>query len=479
MFYLWPVSLTLVSIYFLTRKRFEKKKGIKEIPYPSSISWPIFGIYSPIRKLNQWHTELVVVKDPKIAHEILVKNGKDISTRPYHRFLSEMYSKNESGVIFGRYSHAWKKKRAFISSLLKPASVDALCSLTSFEAKETMKRFTEAAKSGRSFNPSSNLGLYTMNTIMGITFGKRFDSIEDPGFITIRSMVDRFITFSGTTGDIATFFPQLFWINYLIKAKKKLEAVTGYINSVRIGLLQEALKSEKVSLAKDLYKIKEETSVFTEEDIQVMTSGSDTVSVALYWALVIISNYPDVQEKLIAELNNWKSKNPTRDTPSFTQDREDFLYSICVQREVLRFRPPAPNGTVRVCTKDLVIGQYVIPKGTNIVAHLLAMNFDTDTYDDPEAFRPERFIKNTQKMSASANNNIEERDQFAFGWGRRLCPGIYLAEIEMFNFFAQFFSKFTVHPENDVGDSVSKMDYFEDGSEIKPMAKNIRCKLRI
>lgn len=55
-----------------------------------------------------------------------------------------------------------------------------------------------------------------------------------------------------------------------------------------------------------------------------------------------------------------------------------------------------------------------------------AIHFNPDFYDDPEIFNPNRFANNTKSLMSSANGNVLERDQFNFGWGRRICPGIYL-----------------------------------------------------
>jgi cytochrome P450 len=47
-------------------------------------------------------------------------------------------------------------------------------------------------------------------------------------------------------------------------------------------------------------------------------------------------------------------------------------------------------------------------------------------YENQEEFIPERFIDDDKTMSAASNGKFSERDQFNFGWGRRICPGIYL-----------------------------------------------------
>lgn len=76
--------------------------------------------------------------------------------------------------------------------------------------------------------------------------------------------------------------------------------------------------------------------------------------------------------------------------------------------------------------KLVVYKNYIIPKGTILVSNVHSLHNDSTTFPDPEKFDPERFINDTRSMYASSNGNVQNRDHFIFGWGRRICPGIYL-----------------------------------------------------
>jgi cytochrome P450 len=66
-------------------------------------------------------------------------------------------------------------------------------------------------------------------------------------------------------------------------------------------------------------------------------------------------------------------------------------FTTAVIHETLRVRPPAPL-TSRVAAKPFVIGNYRVPAGTRIVIHIIAVNRNPATYDEPHEFRPERFL---------------------------------------------------------------------------------------
>ncbi|KAL9559160.1 hypothetical protein MBANPS3_000564 [Mucor bainieri] len=108
---------------------------------------------------------------------------------------------------------------------------------------------------------------------------------------------------------------------------------------------------------------------------------------------------------------------------------------------------------------------------------MAAMHMNPDFYDQPEVFNPDRFMNNTQKMSRAANCKPQERDHFGFGWGKRICPGIHLAEVEIFNIYVRLFSKFTVKPQLDESGNPILIDLndFEDyGIVAKPLPFNVR-----
>ncbi|KAG1047056.1 hypothetical protein G6F43_010481 [Rhizopus delemar] len=209
-----------------------------------------------------------------------------------------------------------------------------------------------------------------------------------------------------------------------------------------------------------------------------IAAGTETLATTLYWSFAILSQKPDVQSRIVAELDMWKSKNPLGAVPHFHQDRDEFPYAICVQKEIMRFRPVLNFGLPHMASEDVVVNDYFIPKGAVLISSMAAMHENPDFYDDPEVFKPERFMMNTKRMGAAANAKIEDRDHFGFGWGRRICPGIHLAEMELFNFYVRFFSKFKIEPEIDSHGNPIYVD-LNYSEELGVTNKPVPCKFRI
>ena len=75
---------------------------------------------------------------------------------------------------------------------------------------------------------------------------------------------------------------------------------------------------------------------------------------------------------------------------------------------------------------------YFIPKGTVLLGNVYAIQMDPTRYPDPHVFRPERFYTPSQPTMWRDGPESKDRDIYVFGWGRRYCPGAYLAEGSIF-----------------------------------------------
>ena len=97
---------------------------------------------------------------------------------------------------------------------------------------------------------------------------------------------------------------------------------------------------------------------------------------------------PEIQEKAQAEIERvvGTDRLPT------AEDRESMPYGGAVLLETLRWHNVAPRAIPHRLIEDDVHAGYFLPKGTIIIANVWRMLHDAETYPDPMAFNPERFV---------------------------------------------------------------------------------------
>jgi cytochrome P450 len=115
-------------------------------------------------------------------------------------------------------------------------------------------------------------------------------------------------------------------------------------------------------------------------------------------------------------------------------------------KEVHRWAPVGDFGIPHASTQsDEYNGQH-IPIDTTVIPNLVALHRDSEKYQDPDKFAPERFLGHNQDAFSSAvNPDIGQRDHFHYGFGRRLCPGIHFAESSLFVVVSGLLWGFNIH----------------------------------
>ena len=108
-----------------------------------------------------------------------------------------------------------------------------------------------------------------------------------------------------------------------------------------------------------------------------------------------------------------------------------------VVKEVLRWRPVTAGGLPHMSTNDDTYDmdgkKYFIPAGTNIHPNQWAIHRDESIYPDPESFRPERWLEPEWPTYREPLDTFPNLQHFsAFGFGRRICPGMHIAERSLY-----------------------------------------------
>ncbi|CAN7986900.1 unnamed protein product, partial [Ixodes hexagonus] len=174
--------------------------------------------------------------------------------------------------------------------------------------------------------------------------------------------------------------------------------------------------------------------------VELMVAGSSAVAATILYVLFICAENPaTVQAKVQGEID--RVVGPRR-TPTW-EDHNSMPYTMAAIWETYRWKTLNTLNLPREADEDVFLNGYLIPKGTVIVANLWAVHFDTKYWKNPERFDPSRFL--TQDGSALIS---KPEYLIPFSIGKRMCPGVTLATVEIFLCVTTLLQKFHVKPDD-------------------------------
>lgn len=218
-------------------------------------------------------------------------------------------------------------------------------------------------------------------------------------------------------------FPPL---NVPTPRNRRLQAAIHALDTVVQGIINEHHQQDtrRADLLSLLLSARDEETGQGMSDKQVrdevltlLIAGHETTSNALSWTWYLLSQHPEVERRLRAELDEVLGGNlPT------VEHLPDLKYTRMVLEEALRLYPPA-FGISRKAIADDQLGGYHVPANTSIWLSPYVTHHHPDFWENAEAFDPDRF---TPERSAGRPHFAH----FPFGGGPRLCIGSNLAMME-------------------------------------------------
>lgn len=198
-------------------------------------------------------------------------------------------------------------------------------------------------------------------------------------------------------------------------------------------------------------------------DFQAMIeAGSETTSSALNSAIKYLAASPKIQQIAHEEIRRVIG---TKRSPTF-DDEASLPYIRAMVKEVFRIRPVTTIGSPHYTTADVTYKGFFIPKNTVVSLSQYAIHYDPERWKDPEEFDPSRYLSYPLTAGAyAAAADADERDQFNFGAGRRICPGMHLAENSMFITLAKILWAFEIRPPLGPDGKEEPVDTSDDGYE--------------
>ncbi|XP_048541481.1 cytochrome P450 76M5-like [Triticum urartu] len=154
----------------------------------------------------------------------------------------------------------------------------------------------------------------------------------------------------------------------------------------------------------------------------LFSAGSDTMALTVEWAMAELLRNPGVMAKVRAEISDALGGKETIGET----DAAGLPYLQAVVKEAMRLHPVAPILLPhRAVEEGVEIGGYSVPKGSTVIFNAWAIMRDPAAWERPDEFVPERFLGTAEQAVDFRGKALEF---IPFGSGRRLCPGVPMAE---------------------------------------------------
>ena len=259
---------------------------------------------------------------------------------------------------------------------------------------------------GQPFALRPSMQSITLDVIIRVVFGvdgtARADDLRRRIVTVIRIGRNPFLLLATRDRRLGPYAP---WAR-LLRARDELHAALADEISERRHEPDLERRSDVLSqllLARD-----DEGRAMTDDEVRdelvtLLFAGHETTATSLAWALDLLLHHPQALSRLRAELDSGGSE-----------------YLDATIRETLRLRPVVAlvDRHVREATR---VGEHTIPPGAILCPNIYLAQRRADLYEDPAAFRPERFVGQAPPGFG----------WFPFGGGIRRCLGASFATFEM------------------------------------------------
>lgn len=425
--------------------------GLREIKdLPSPRSWPVVGSlplieqarmhqqfeswvdeFGPLYRVKLVRREVLVVARPDLIAALL--RDRPEGWRRMAVIASAIREMGSHGV-FSAEGKDWKRQRKLVMAAFDPGHLKRYFPSLKQVTERLLRRFAEAADRQEMLQLPEQLMRYTVDVTAGLAFGIDVNTIEEP-HTPLQQHLNHI--FPMLMRRINMPFPYWRYVRLPIDRKfdrqlaKVHQAVRGFIVDARARIAANPeLRENPTNLLEAMLAASDDTDgVLTENEVvgnvlTILLAGEDTTAHTLTWALYLLHKNPQVWRELVAEVDAALADTPVPN--SFEAARGLPYIEACVN-EAMRLRPVAPMLFMEN-NRETVLGELRVPADTLVFCVMRKASVDAATVGDAAEFRPSRW------REAAATDEAERgllKASMPFGSGPRLCPGRYLAMLEM------------------------------------------------
>ncbi|KAI6350739.1 hypothetical protein MCOR25_010429 [Pyricularia grisea] len=394
--------------------------------------------------------KLLVLNKWEQVRDLLDLKGAIYSSRPYIPALDyALPPPHDQHAAFTPYGPKWRKQRRTIDDFLRDRNAQKVIPIQQAESTQMVWDLLHHGRDCHDY-----MLRFSAAVILASVYGQRCKD-GGPGSWSYRFFEtnERFADLVDSSSNPPPYgvFPFLRWLPAALDTwrgwkeravqlgRDKRDLYSGLFGAARDGIRRGQRLDCFVAdiLAENERALAEGKPAYTEDEMIISASvlfegGADTTAMVFETFSLAMAAHPDVMRRAQEEIDRVYGVEMPQ-----SADAKELPFLMACIFETMRFRPPFPTSIPHATTEDDTYQGYSIPKDTIVMMNVWALHQDPDEYEDPDSFIPDRFLRNRfgtkyEHVESKEDDNKSQtgfrRDTWAFGAGRRACPGRRFAE---------------------------------------------------
>jgi cytochrome P450 len=369
--------------------------------------------YGDVAEFDLGPFETVLVTNPADIERVLVSEDPK-----YHKpdFQDDALGKLLGNGLLLSEGETWRKQRNLVGPAFSPDRVVSLAGTMATHAESMVESWT----AGDVVDVELEMARVTVKIIADAMFGVEFDDERVRRVqANLEPLGSRF-----EANPFRFLIPD--WVP--TRENREYDAAIAELDAVLDDVLDERRgtagregdgpPSDMLSLLLRAQRRGDQTEAQIRDEMMTMLlAGHDTTALTLTYALYLLSQHPDAERRLHAEV----ASAVDGDVPTAAEVRE-FEFVDRVLKEAMRLYPPVWV-MFRQPQVDVELAGYRLPAGTTVMLSQWVTHRDDRWYDDPETFDPDRWSPERRRDRPSFA-------YFPFGGGPRSCIGRQFSLLE-------------------------------------------------
>ncbi|WJX14274.1 hypothetical protein P8452_04566 [Trifolium repens] len=439
-FFLLFATLFLIIIirFFLNRKR-NKPPGPTGLPIignlhqlgsePHCTLSSLAKTYGPIMSLRFGSVTVTVASSPTTAQEILQKNDQSFANRPIPESVAAQPNVNDT-LAWAPADSRWRNRRRICTTqIFTSQRLDLLQHLRHRKVEQLVQHLHKKAAEKTTVDIGELAFATMLNLVSNTVFSEDLVDAEFESAGEFKELVWRIMEDAGKV-NVSDYFPVLKRFD-LQGVKRHVKVSYERLHEIFDRMIKKRVE-DRENLSGDGggdfldvlldHCQQHKDSVFSVESIKPLVldlfiAGSDTSGSTTEWAMAELLRNPNIMKKARNEVIQVIDKsNQVKES-----DIPTLPYIQSIVKETLRLHPPVPLLLPYIASNDVEINGYTIHKGNQVLINAWSIGRNPEYWDDPLLFRPERFLDSKVDFKG------RDFEYLPFGAGRRICPGIPLA----------------------------------------------------